>query len=78
MQGVIVVEEYDKKSLYPMLLEFHHHLHPLAKSKRSFDNKGVDGYYILNIFQIITNTSELVKELVSMELLILKDGIKWM
>jgi len=33
MQGVIIVEEYDKKSLYPMLLEFHHHLHPLAKSK---------------------------------------------
>jgi hypothetical protein len=74
---VIVVEKYDKKPLYPMLLEFHHHLYSLVKFKSSFDNQGVDEYYILNIFEIITNTSELVKELVSMELLIFKDDIKW-
>jgi hypothetical protein len=50
----------------------------LVKFKSSFDNHGVDEYYILNIFEIITNTSELVKEFVSMELLIFKDDIKWM
>jgi hypothetical protein len=75
---VIVVEKYGNKPLYPMLLEFHHHLYPLVKFKSSFDNQGVDEYYILNIFEIITNTSELVKKLVSMELLIFKDDIKWM
>jgi hypothetical protein len=29
-QGVSIVEEYDSKSLYLMLLKCHHHLHPLA------------------------------------------------
>jgi hypothetical protein len=24
----VVVEEYDKKTLYPILLKCHHHLHP--------------------------------------------------
>jgi len=28
-QGVAIIEEYDIKSLYPML-KCHHHLHPLA------------------------------------------------
>jgi hypothetical protein len=31
-QGVALVEEYDKKSLYPMLIKYHEHLHPLVKS----------------------------------------------
>jgi hypothetical protein len=30
-EGVAIVEEYDSKSLYPMLLKYHHHLHPLEK-----------------------------------------------
>jgi hypothetical protein len=29
-QGVSIVEEYDNKSLYPMLLKCHHDLHPLV------------------------------------------------
>jgi hypothetical protein len=32
-QGVAFVEEYDKKSLYPMLVECHEHLYPLMRSK---------------------------------------------
>jgi hypothetical protein len=28
-QGVFVVEEYDSKFFYPILLKYHHHLHPL-------------------------------------------------
>jgi hypothetical protein len=30
-QGVAFVEEYDKKSLYPMLLKCHEHFHPLVR-----------------------------------------------
>ncbi len=31
-QGVTIIEEYDKKSLYPMLAKCHEHLCPLVKS----------------------------------------------
>jgi hypothetical protein len=31
-QGKVIVEEYDKKSLYPMLLNYYHHLHPLFEN----------------------------------------------
>ncbi len=41
-QCVASVEEYDIKSLYPMLLKCHHHLHTLAKSESGFVNIGVD------------------------------------
>jgi myosin-crossreactive antigen len=30
-RGVVFVEEYDRKSLYPMLVKCHEHLHPLVK-----------------------------------------------
>ncbi len=33
-QKKAIVEEYDKKSLFPILLKCHYHLHHLAKSKR--------------------------------------------
>ncbi len=29
-KGVNIVEEYDRQSLYPMLLKCYHYLHPLA------------------------------------------------
>jgi hypothetical protein len=32
-QGVAFVEEYDKKTLYSMLVKCHEHLHPLVKVK---------------------------------------------
>ncbi len=28
-QGKSIVQEQDKKTLYPMLLKCHHHMHPL-------------------------------------------------
>jgi hypothetical protein len=31
-QGVSHVEEYVKESLYPMLVKYHEHFHPLIKS----------------------------------------------
>jgi len=41
-QGVTIVEEYDSKSLHPMLSKCHHHLHPLAKFESDFANINVD------------------------------------
>lgn len=34
-QDMITIEEYDRKSLYPMLLKCHHHLHLSIKSRNS-------------------------------------------
>jgi hypothetical protein len=34
-QGVTPVEEYDRKSLYPMLVKCHEHLHPLVRLDRN-------------------------------------------
>jgi hypothetical protein len=31
-QGKVIVEEYDRKTLYPMLLNNCHHLHPLFEN----------------------------------------------
>jgi hypothetical protein len=38
-QGVAIVEKYDRKSLYAMLLKCHH---PLVETQSSFANIGVD------------------------------------
>jgi hypothetical protein len=35
-QGVALVEEHDKKSLYPMSVKCFEHLHPLVRSKTNF------------------------------------------
>jgi hypothetical protein len=40
-QGVIFVEEYDGKSLYPMLIECHDHLHPLVRLDGNFVDKDI-------------------------------------
>ncbi len=34
-QGVSIVEKYDEKTLYPMLLKCYHYLHLVGKSCRS-------------------------------------------
>jgi hypothetical protein len=31
-QGNVIVEEYDRKTLYPMLLNCYHHLHSLFEN----------------------------------------------
>jgi hypothetical protein len=67
-----IVEQYDSKSLYPMLLKCHHHLHPSVEFESVFVNIGVDEDCSLDIFEKIANTSEPTKELVNMELLIFR------
>jgi hypothetical protein len=65
-QGVTIVEEYDSKSLHPMLSKCHHHLHPLAKFESDFANINVDEDSNLDTFEQIAKTSEPTKELVNM------------
>jgi hypothetical protein len=40
-QGVALVEEYDRKSLYPMLVKYHEHLQFLVRSKMNFTNENI-------------------------------------
>jgi hypothetical protein len=63
-QGVAIVEEYDRKSLY--------HLHPLVKSKLGIVNKRMDEDYSLDIFEMIASTSDSTKELINKKLVIFK------
>jgi len=58
-QGVTIVEEYDRKYLFPMFLKFHHHVHPVVEFKSDFVNQGNDEDSSLN-----TITSETTKKLV--------------
>jgi hypothetical protein len=63
-QWVVITKEYDRVSLLPMFLKFYHHLHPLSKVDSSFVdkfNKDTD----LDIFEMVVNTNELMKELIS-------------
>jgi hypothetical protein len=64
-----MIEKYDKKSLQPMLLKGYHHLHLMI----NYLNHKADENCSLDIFEMIANTSELVKELVNIKLLILGD-----
>jgi hypothetical protein len=40
-QGVVLVEEHDRKSLYPMLVKCHEHLHLLMKLERNFVDQNI-------------------------------------
>ncbi len=60
-EGVTNVEEYDKKSLYPMIVKCHNHLHLVSKSKVSCEDPMVEVDCSLDIFEQTTNTNELVK-----------------
>jgi hypothetical protein len=37
-QNVLLVEKYDKMSLYPMLVKCHEHLHCLVRLDRNYSN----------------------------------------
>jgi hypothetical protein len=71
-QGKTIVEKYEQKLLFPMLLKCHYNLHPLAKSRRGIVDQGVEKDNNLDIFEVITNASELVLELINKKLLIFK------
>jgi hypothetical protein len=70
-QGKTIVEEYDRKSLFPMFLKCHYHLHPFAKSERGVVDQRVEDNN-LDIFEITFSTSEPTTDLINKELLIFK------
>ncbi len=64
-QGKAIVEKYEQKLLFPMLFKCHYNLHPLAESRRGIVDQGVEKDNNLDIFEVITNTSDLVLELIN-------------
>jgi hypothetical protein len=40
-QGVVLVEKYDRKTLYPMLVKCHEHLHPLVRLNKNCVNQDI-------------------------------------
>ncbi len=49
-EGVNIVEEYDRCSLYPMLLNRYHYLHPIEKFEIECANQTIDADFELDIF----------------------------
>ncbi len=69
------MDEYDKRSFYPMLLKCYHHLHPVIKFVGCVNQK-IDEGYSLDVFQQIAFTFEPTKEFITKELLI-SNVTKW-
>ncbi len=69
-QSKTIVEKYDRKTLYPMLLKCYHHLHPLFEN--IVVDQCVDENCSLDIFELIINTNELAKELINKELFVFR------
>ncbi len=71
-QGKAIVEEYDKRLLFPMLFKCHYHLHPFAKSKRGVIDQRDAKDNNLDMFKMTTNTRVLTTKLINRQLLIFK------
>jgi len=69
-QGKAIVEEYDKKYLFSMLIKCHYHLYILVEFERDIVDEGIEKDNSLDIFEMITNTSEPTMELINIKLLI--------
>ncbi len=67
-QGIFIVEEYDQKSLQPMFLKCYDHLHHVENydvkftKHKSYEDNSLDFF---DIFEMTTNTSEPMVELVN-------------
>jgi hypothetical protein len=51
-QSVVIIEEYDKKSLFPTVFKCHHHLHSLAKFQNGLQTKEMIRI-VVDIFEMI-------------------------
>jgi hypothetical protein len=69
-EGVNIVEEYNRLSLYPMLLKCYHYLHLTIESKVGCIDQIKDSKFDFDIFEQTPSTSEPTKELVNREMLI--------
>jgi hypothetical protein len=68
---VNIVEEYDRRPLYPMFKKCYHYLHLVAKSIAKCANHIKDTKSDLDIFKQTPNTSESTTKLVTKEMLCL-------
>jgi hypothetical protein len=69
-KNISILEKYNKKSLYHMLVKCYHHLHPLTSNGSASMKERVIENCSLNAFEMTISTSEPTMELVSRELLI--------
>ncbi len=70
-EGINIMNEYDRRTLYPMFLKCYHHLHPMIESIECVDQTIYEDCS-LDIFQQTASISEPTKELVTRKLLIFK------
>ncbi len=56
-----IVEEYDRRSLFLILMKSYHHLYPLSEAKCSFMYKS-DEDTSLDIFEMVARIDEFVNE----------------
>jgi hypothetical protein len=64
-EDVIIVEGYDKRSLYPMLIKCHHHLPLMPLFEIGCANPMVDEDSNMDFLKQINNTNEPMKDLVN-------------
>ncbi len=64
-QDISIVEEYNSKILYSMLVKCYHHLHPLVDNGSAFTKEKIIENYNLDIFEMTTNMNELAEELIN-------------
>jgi len=60
-QKISIVQEYDKRFLFPMLLKYHEHLHPIVESNIAKQN--IDGHNNLELFEMNINYNEPMRNL---------------
>jgi hypothetical protein len=56
-EGVAIVEKYDNRSLHPMFIKCHDHLHLVLKSKVDCANPTIEKIHSLDILKQTTNTN---------------------
>ncbi len=71
-QGIFIVEEYDQKSLQLVFLKCYHHLHHVENYDVEFTKHKSYEDSSMDIFEMTTNTSEPMVELVNKKLLIIR------
>jgi hypothetical protein len=56
-----IVQEYDMRFLFPMLLKYHEHLHPIVEYE--IPKQNIDAHNNLELFEMNINYNELVRDL---------------
>jgi len=64
-QRMSIVEQYDRRALYPMLVKLYNHLHPIEDIASGSIDFDADEDYALYVFQMTNNNAEIAKEIVT-------------